>query len=205
MSDENRIDNYQDKIIIFFKQNGRMPSYSELQNLTHYRSKGGVAKLVEKLEERNFLRRDRGGKLIPGFNFFGIPFPGMVQAGFPSPNDIGFANGERLDLYSFLVRKPRETFIHQVTGDSMIGDGIYPGDMVISERTDSARVGKIVIAEVNGSCTIKRLRYDKERDYQFLEASNPEHAPIYSDEGNEITILAQVMGVVRKFEAVSHV
>lgn len=203
MSIEERISGYQDKIIIFFKQHGRMPSYSELQSLTHYKSKGGVAKLVDKLEERNFLRRDQGGKLIPGFNFLALPFPGMVEAGFPSPADLGFANGERLDLYNFLVRKPNETFIHQVTGDSMIGDGIYPGDMVVSERTSSAKVGKIVIAEVNGSCTIKRLRYDKKRNCQYLEASNPEHDDIYADEGNEIIILAQVMGVVRRLESYS--
>ena len=94
---------YQDKIIIFYKQHHRMPTYSELQKLTHYRSKGGVSKLVDKLEAEQFLYRDKQGKLIPGFSFYSIPFPGSVQAGFPSPADQGYRDQDRIDLYSFLI------------------------------------------------------------------------------------------------------
>jgi repressor LexA len=199
MLKEDRINAYQDKIIIFYKQRRRMPSYSEIQKLTHYRSKSGVVRLIDKLEQRRFLKRDRGGKLVPGFSFFSIPFPGTVQAGFPSPADQGYEDQERIDLYSYLVKKPADTFIHQVTGDSMINVGIYDGDLVISERTSDLPIGKIVIAEVNGSCTIKRLQQNQSGQI-YLQPENDDHKKIYADDGQEITVLAIVRSVMRQFD-----
>ena len=199
MSNEVLIQEYQDKIVIFYKQHRRMPSFSELQNLTHYRSKGGVAKLVDKLQSQNFMRRDRDGRLIPGYSFFSIPFPGMVQAGFPSPADEGYAEPARVDLYEFLVKKPQDTFLHEVTGDSMVKAGIYDGDLLISERSSSAPSGKIVIASVNGSCTVKRLQKLSTGEI-YLQAESDEHEDIYTDEGQEIEILAIVKSVIRNFD-----
>ena len=199
MSKEELLKSYQDKIIIFYKQHRRMPTYSELQKLTHYRSKGGVAKLVDKLELCSFLYRDRNGQLIPGFNFFSIPFPGTVQAGFPSPADEGHAESDRIDIYSFLVKNPQQTYVHRVTGDSMVDAGIYDGDLIISEITSDLPIGKIVIAEVNGSCTVKRLLKNKS-GVIYLHAENPEFEDIYSDEGHDISVLAIVKSVIRQFE-----
>ena len=196
---DDRMQQYQDKIIIFYKQHHRMPSYSELRNLTHYRSKSGVSRLVDRLEGVKFLHRDNDGKLVPGYNFFSIPFPGTVQAGFPSPADSGFIEGNRIDLYSFLVKNPQDTFIHEVTGDSMIDAGIYDGDLVISERSSDAPVGKLVIAEVNGSCAIKRLMKDG-RGVKYLKSESSNHADIYADDGQEIKIVALVRSVIRQLE-----
>lgn len=189
---------YQDKIIIFYKQQGRMPTFSELQNLTHYRSKGGVSKMVDQLESNMFLRRDRGGKLIPGYSFLAIPFPGTVQAGFPSPADQGFNETDRIDLYDFLVKHPQDTFLHQVTGDSMIEAGIFDGDLVLSERSYDAKDGQIVIADISGNCTVKYIQTDSE-GCRFLRAANAEHADIYPTDGDEIVILAVVKSVIRRF------
>jgi len=203
MSKEELIQRYQDKIIIFYKQHNRMPSFSEIQNLTHYRSKGGVAKLVDKLQSQNFMRRDRDGKLIPGYSFFSIPFPGTVQAGFPSPADEGYTEPSRIDLYDFLVKHPKDTFLHQVSGDSMTEAGIYDGDLVLSERTNDLPIGKIVIASVNGNCTVKRLRRNADQQI-YLQAESADHDDIYSDEGHLIEVLAVVKSVIRRFEPITN-
>ena len=59
----------------------------------------------------------------------------------------------------------------RVKGDSMKDAGINNGDMVVVERQDNARLGDIVIAEVDGAWTMKYLRKDTQKRF-FLEPAN---------------------------------
>lgn len=79
-----------------------------------------------------------------------------VAAGFPSPAD-DYIEGH-LDLNSRLVKHPAATFFVRVTGDSMIGAGIHPGDILIVDRSLEPADKKIVIAVINGELTVKRMR-----------------------------------------------
>ncbi|PIP31029.1 hypothetical protein COX25_01375, partial [bacterium (Candidatus Howlettbacteria) CG23_combo_of_CG06-09_8_20_14_all_37_9] len=78
------------------------------------------------------------GNIIPG-----IKILGTVEAGFPSPAEEELADTITLDDY--LIRKKEATFILKVSGDSMIGAGIKPGDLVLIEKGRQARHGDIVI------------------------------------------------------------
>jgi SOS-response transcriptional repressor LexA len=53
------------EIVRFRRESGRMPSFSELGEITGLRSKNAVSKLVGKLEKLKVLERDSKGKLIP--------------------------------------------------------------------------------------------------------------------------------------------
>ena len=57
------------KLRTFYSSRKRVPSFSEMQHLFGYRSKGGVSCLVGHLLERGVLERDRTGKLLPTFHF----------------------------------------------------------------------------------------------------------------------------------------
>jgi SOS-response transcriptional repressor LexA len=45
----------------------------------------------------------------------------------------------------------------QVSGDAMVGAGIFNGDVVIVDRSVKAASGKVVIATLNGEMLIRRL------------------------------------------------
>ena len=75
--------------------------------------------------------------------------------------------------------------------------GINDGDMVIVERRDNARVGDIVIAEVDGAWTMKYLRKDSKKGF-YLEPANEAFENIYPQE--DLRIQAVVRAVVRKYD-----
>lgn len=83
-------------------------------------------------------------------------FVANVPAGFPSPADD--YKEEKLDLNKYLIKNPAATYFVRVTGDSMIGAGIHSGDLLVVDRSIEPVDKKVVIANINGELTVKRIR-----------------------------------------------
>lgn len=115
-----------------------------------------------------------------------------VSAGFPSPAE-DYVEG-KLDLNDLLVKHPAATFFVRVSGDSMTGAGIYPGDILIVDRALEPSSGKVVIAVVDGELTVKRLIIEGER--VFLKPENPAYRPIEIKETMETLIWGVVTNVI---------
>ncbi len=178
----------------FYYQKGRMPSFSEIGELIGLKSKNAVSKLVIRLEELKVLARDEKGRLTPGSIKFPVRILGTVEAGFPSPAEEELADTRSLD--EMLIQNHEATFMLKVSGDSMSGAGILPGDMVIVNKGQTPRSGDIVIAEVDGEWTMKYLR--KRGDKITLMPANPKYKPIKPK--NELKISGVVTAVVRKYK-----
>jgi len=122
-----------------------------------------------------------------------------VQAGFPSPAE-DYIEGS-LDLNRHLIRHPAATFIVRVEGVSMTGAGIFPGDLLVVDRSIEPHDGHVVIAVVDGELTVKRLRGRVGR--WLLVAEHPDYPPISmtnEDEGGESSaIWGVVTNSVRDF------
>ena len=101
-------------------------------------------------------------------------FSARVPAGFPSPADDYIDRA--LDLNEHLIRHPAATFFVRVSGDSMVGAGIHPGDILVVDRAEEPSHGKIIIAALNGELTVKRL--SRHHDRICLTPENPAYAPI---------------------------
>lgn len=114
-------------------------------------------------------------------------FINYLPCGFPSPAESW--SEQVLNLHEHLVHKPAATFFVRVDGDSMIGAGIYKGDLLIVDRSLEARHGSIVVAVVDGEFTLKRLI--KRNGEIFLHAENPK----YSDLKIESEMNFEVWGV----------
>lgn len=82
-----------------------------------------------------------------------------VSAGFPSASN-DYVEG-KLDLNEHLIKNPPATFFVRVSGDSMIGAGIHPDDLLVVDRSEEPKHGKIVIAVINGELTVKRLHQSR--------------------------------------------
>lgn len=182
-----------DAIAGFYRENGRMPSFSEIGEMLGLGSKNAVSKLVGRLERLKVLRRDEKGRLIPGSIRYPVRLLGTVEAGFPGPAEEELADTMSLD--DLLIRNREAAFLLRVSGDSMSGAGILPGDMVIVDKSQSAKNGDIVIAQVDGNWTMKYL--EKEGDSLVLMPANPAYKPIIPK--NELTIAGVVTAVVRKY------
>ncbi|MDE2020755.1 MAG: transcriptional repressor LexA [Patescibacteria group bacterium] len=170
-----------------------MPSYREIMKLTGLRSTNSVHRLINKLESAHMLRRDSARKIVPNNFFRAIPLLGYVEAGFPSPAEEELLDTVTLD--EFLINNKEATYMLNVTGDSMLGAGILPGDIVLVERGKTAKDGDIVIAEVDGQWTMKYLR--KRGGKIYLEAANAKYKPIIPR--GELKVAAVVTSVIRKY------
>ena len=117
-----------------------------------------------------------------------------VAAGFPSPAEQYEAPS--LNLHDLLIRHPAATFCLRATGNSMVGAGIRPGDILVVDRSLEPVNGCIVIAVVDNEFTVK---YYKTGDRIRLEAANPVYPPIEFSDGMELKIFGVVTAVVHQF------
>mgnify|MGYP001211634092 CR=1 FL=1 len=185
--------NYQNKISEFYQSKKRMPSYSEMMKIFGFKSKNAVYRLVNKMIDADLVKKDSTGKLIPNKIFGELPMLGLVKAGLPS-----FAEEQVLDttnLEDLLVHKKDSTYILEVDGDSMIDAHIAKGDFVLAERTNNAKDGQIVIAEVDGEFTMKYFKTNGKKTW--LEAANKNYKDIHPTQSLEV--VAVVVGVMRKY------
>lgn len=187
------LEQYKHKILSFYQNNRRMPGYAEIMELTGFKSKNAVYKLINKLVEANVLSKDAKGKLTPLVLFDEVPFLGLVEAGMPSEAEESILDTMSLDNY--LMPHKDNTYLLEVKGDSMIEAAIQEGDMVIAEKRSDAKPGDIVIAEVDGGWTMKYFR--KKGNQVYLEPANKKYKPIYPTESFHIGAI--VKGVIRKY------
>ena len=119
---------------------------------------------------------------------------GSVVAGFPSPAEQ--YQEPPLDLNELLVKRPAATFFVRVQGDSMIGEGINDGDLLVVDRSLRPASGDVIIACVDGDFTVKTYRRDK--DGVRLEPANPDFPTITVTAGHELVMFGKVTAVVHR-------
>lgn len=119
---------------------------------------------------------------------------GAVPAGFPSPAD-DYIEG-RLSLDEHLIRHKESTFFMRVAGDSMVGLGIFDGDLLVVDRAMPANHGCVVIAVVDGEFTVKQLIHTA--NGQVLRAAHPSYADVLIKPEQDLSIWGVVQWNVHK-------
>jgi SOS regulatory protein LexA len=186
---------YKNKLITFYEREKRMPTYTEMMVLFGFKSKNAVARLVDKFIDAGLVAKDHLGRLIAEDTFNNIPLLGSVKAGFPSDVSEELKDTVNIDNYLINSRNKSKTYMLEVDGDSMIDAHIADGDMVLVEKTDRAKDGQIVIADVDGEFTMKYFK--KSGDKVWLEPANRDFKPIYPKQ--YLTINGVVTAVIRKY------
>lgn len=117
------------------------------------------------------------------------------QAGFPAPGDDLI---ERvLDINDLVVKHPASTFFVRVEGDSMVGAGIFSGDVLVVDRSLTPKDGSIVVAAVYGEMVVKRLQ--ARGNSYVLASENEQYAPIEVAGNDDCFLWGVVVGSVRQF------
>ncbi len=182
---------YLENLRTFYKQNKRLPSYSEMLTLFGLASKNAIHKITNKLIKAGYLDKV-GGKLAPANLFFQVPLLGNVKAGFPTgaEEDLNF-----MSLDEYLVDNPGSSFMLKVAGDSLEGIGIFKDDIVILEKAKEANRGEIVLALIDGEWTLKII--EKQDGKIVLRSANSKYPDFYPSLSLEI--FGIVRSVIRKY------
>lgn len=176
----------------YFASNRAMPSFAALAKLVGV-SVSTVADAVAKLKSEGFLRASDTGRLQPGSRFFERQLLGAVQAGIPVAVADLPTDGMLIDEY--LVDTPARTMLLTVRGESMRDAGLLPGDVVVVKRGAIAVPNDIVVAMLDGECTVKQLALEKGSLY--LRARNPEFGDIHP--ADDFEIVGVVVGQFRRY------
>ena len=98
-----------------------------------------------------------------------------------------------LDLDQLLIDHPSATYIGLAEGQSMVGDGIFSGDLLIIDRSMSVKNMDIVVANLNGVFVCKKINKVK----GCLLSSSPNHPPYIINDGDEFQVEGVVIRSVR--------
>ncbi|MCF7748505.1 peptidase S24 [Sulfitobacter sp. M39] len=131
-----------------------------------------------------------------------IPFQSVrivstpVSAGFPSP--AGDDLEDEIDPMAWVVRHPSSTFWWRVEGDCLWDAGIRDGDIIAVDRAGKRRIGRAVLAVVDGAVTAKILRKRGDRYYLAPANSQEQFPDVELTEDSEIW--GVIAGVVRRYD-----
>lgn len=117
-----------------------------------------------------------------------------VHAGFPSPAE-DFLEGS-LDLNSLVIKHPEATFFARVEGDSMMGEGIVEGDILVVDKAVEPYDGCLAVAFIDGEFTLKRVRIEPGRIR--LVPANPNYPAIEISPDEEFSVWGVVRWVLKQ-------
>ena len=120
----------------------------------------------------------------------------LVSAGFPSP--AGDDLEDEIDPIAWVVRHPSSTFRWRVEGDCLWDVGIRDGDIIAVDRAGKRRLGRAVLAVVDGTVTAKILR--KRDGKYFLAPANTQEAFPDIELTEDSEIWGVIAGVIRRYD-----
>ena len=193
-----------DYILDFTAEHGYPPSVREIGAAVGLKSPSTVHFHLKGLEEAGVIVKAEGKTRaisLPGVSprqvaeetdphANQIPVVGNVAAGSPILAEECIEDYLTFDTEGL----SGEHFALRVRGESMLGAGILPGDLVVVHRQSEAQSGQIVVALFEDEATVKTLR---RRDGKvWLMPANDDYQPI---DGTKAQILGQVVAVVRRY------
>lgn len=122
-------------------------------------------------------------------------FSHKVAAGFPSPAD-DYIEG-RLSLDEHLIQHRDSTFFVRAKGNSMVGAGIFDGDLLVVDKSLHPVSGDIVVAVVDGEFTVKYLF--RQGETVILKPANARFKDIEFRDGQELQVWGVVTSTVKQF------
>lgn len=193
-----------DTIRAFIQEKGYPPSIRELCRALNIGSLRGVTIHLDALVRKGWISRERTSRSIrilesePAAASAGnsIPLLGPVAAGEPT---LAAGNVEGyINVPADILPASGAAFGLRIRGDSMQGDGILDGDVIVVRSQQWADHGEIVAVLIGDEATVKRL--DLNSRPPRLVPSNPVYEPIALDR-EDVRILGVVTGLVRSYRS----
>ena len=183
------------------EKDGVAPTLQEIADAFGFRSTASAQKHVAHLERKGFLARQkhqkRGLVLAAGppnqVAAAEVPLYGVVAAGSPIES---IPDDEKISVPTDFLRNGAH-YVLRVRGDSMIGDGVHDGDLVVVQQTETASDGEMVVARVADEVTLKRIYREKNATIR-LQPSNPD-LPTMTHPADDVSVQGVVVGLLRRY------
>ena len=185
----------------YIERHEMAPTYEEIRRHFGFRSYNAVFKHLKQLEARGYLTSRWKNKkqafslkeqVQASVSTTQLPLLGRVAAGEPIE---ALEDRDTIEVpESFLGTG--EHFALRVRGDSMIGDGIHDGDIILLRKQEDAENGQTVVALINGEATVKRF-YRKGASVE-LHPANASMKPLVL-EASKVIVQGVVVGLIRKY------
>ncbi|RYG33715.1 transcriptional repressor LexA [bacterium] len=193
-------------VLDYVQKEGYPPSIREIGKSFEIGSLRGVTVHLDALERKGYITRSntpRSIKLIhPSFQTGNrtamLPLLGSIAAGAPISAQEHVE--DHIPVPSEMVRNVDNAFLLRVKGDSMIGDGIMPRDLVVIKPQNTANQGDLVAALLGDEATVKRIHFYASG--VRLLPSNPAYEPIEVDR-EDAKIVGKVIGLIRDYEGMA--
>jgi len=195
------------KIHEFILENTYPPTIRELASRLGFSSPKGVTDHLKSLERKGYIERKSSARSIkltdrtlglPDFTaekgVFYLPLVGRIAAGSPVLAEENIE--EYISISANFLKKSKADFALRVKGDSMIGDHILDGDIIIAKSQNIAENGDIVVALIGDEAVVKRLY--RVKDGVELRSSNPSYGPITINVGEDLKIQGRVVAIQRR-------
>lgn len=189
-------------VVEWIEANGQPPTVREMAGVLGIGPRA-VFDHLQALIRKGYLRSkpglSRGLSVIgegkgPAVSARALPIIGRVAAGVPL---LAEENWEGVLSIDRSLLPQGDIFLLRVSGDSMIGDHILDGDLVVVRRAETAEEGQIVVALLGEEATVKR--FSRKGGRLTLIPSNPRYKPIVM-EGveDEVRIIGRVVSLIRE-------
>jgi len=187
-----------DFIKSFTNKRGYAPSLEEIKKHLRISSVSTAHHHVKALEDQGFLQKTenqpRAINLVERGEIVEIPIAGIIAAG--QPIEAIESNIETIKVAKKEAPNSNQFYALRVRGDSMIGDGIFDGDIALVHKQKVADNGQTVVAIVdNNQATLKK--FYKEENRIRLQPANQLLLPIYR---KEVEIRGIVTKIIRNLE-----
>lgn len=195
-----------DFILHYVETEGYPPSIREIGQNFEIGSLRGVTVHLDALERKGYISRSNTPRSIklthpkftPGNSRVTmLPLLGSIAAGPLAVRGEADIEGT-IPVPIEMVRNVQDAFVLRIKGDSMIGDGIMPRDLVIIRPQKTFHGNDVMAVRVGEEATIKRI-YKTSKGVQLL-SSNPDHPPIDVDP-TQTEVIGKVVGLMRDYEA----
>ncbi len=179
------------------------PTVREIGRAIGLSSSSTVQNHLNVMERKGVIRRDptksRTVSLTDAFgqrlDAFSLPLVGQVAAGAPI---LAEQNVEDHIALGPGIARDQGSFVLRVKGDSMIGDGIFDGDLVVVNPTSDAPNGSLAVVrlenDTTGEAEVTVKRIYRETGHVRLQPSNPAYQPIVAEDAK---VEGRVSAVIR--------
>lgn len=191
-----------DYICQFVDARGHKPSYQQIANHFRLASKGAVARHIAALEKQGFLTRrsDDGSfslalsppeaskSLVTSVSWVETDVD-LIEIDDPTNEPL------YVSVFALGILKPEKVVAYKMRNDSMVGDHICEGDIVLLEKRTLARDGEIVLALIDKKQFVLKRMFRNGSTVEFKPSN--ERFEALTVPSNSVEIKGVYKGLVR--------
>ena len=187
-----------DFIISFQKKNEYAPTLDEISKKFKFASVSTAHFHITKLRDLGFLEKEknkpRAIDIAKKDKIIKIPIVGTITAG--KPIEAIEVSSPAITISKNEISTGKKYYALKVSGDSMIEEGIFDGDVVVIRKQEFADNGQTVVAIIDDNqATLKKLY--REKNQIRLQPANHSMLPIFR---REVEVRGVVVKIIRNLE-----